>query len=156
MFHLQHFFIGIAGSRESACIKLCSWWSRFGWTDGCKWDVNVSLITSNFSLKNPVLFTHFWWCLPNFHVIFISLRIVSFTCVRYIQDPELEKLHADRIAALKVCTKALKWAWSWFFQIKFSLKFLIERSREATRIENARSWRVPGDNRSRLFGWSYC
>lgn len=38
----------------------------------------------------------------------------------------------------------------------FSQTFLTERCREAAKIENARSWGVQGDNRSRLFGWSYC
>lgn len=43
---------------------------------------------------------------PSICTIFFSLLL--FTCFYYNQDPELEKLHADRIAALKVCNWTLK------------------------------------------------
>lgn len=45
--------------------------------------------------------------------------------------------------------------WVTFSKSFIHLTSLAERSREASKIVNARSWGVQGDHRSRLFEWSY-
>ena len=102
------------------------------------------------------------------HVFFL-MHLFIFTWIYlhgWYQDPELERLHADRIAALKVRIQSL-WNepislnieicgnlfWEWWSI--YPMIYLIERSWEATGFKEARAWRIQGGNWGGLLGWSH-
>lgn len=86
----------------------------------------------------------------HFHIVvfFLSLKVFSHRTLSW-KNCMLTGLRLLRCAIRFSMSKDLQ------FTIVFSLTFITERCREAARIENARSWGVQGDNRSRLFEWSY-